>query len=107
MHKNMKKTLLRKFLEENEGTGINYEIPPKNFWRLQMKKNEGKCFQRLSMRKCYRQKNTSPGWVKTAASCLLHVASYQEKNLLRKKILLKDQQPNPPSQGKGKWEEHI
>ena len=91
MHKNMKKTLLRKFLEENEGTGINYEIPPKNFWRLQMKKNEGKCFQRLSMRKCYRQKNTSPGWVKTAASCLLHVASYQEKNLLRKKILLKDQ----------------
>ena len=31
MHKNMQRKLLRDFLEENGGTGVNYEIPPKNF----------------------------------------------------------------------------
>ena len=31
MHKNMKRKMMRDCLEVNEGTGINYEIPPKNF----------------------------------------------------------------------------
>ena len=91
MHKNMKKTLLRKFLEENEGTGINYEIPPKNFKvEVADEKERRKMFSKIINEEMLSSKKYK-SWL--GQNCCLLPASccfISGKNLLRKKILLKE-----------------